>query len=706
MLGLLFNVSLTVGLALLTLWSDSQAMRALTLLTGSGNLIWLFLLLIYHQRVLVQEEAFETEQLRRDRSATGGEGIFDVEDEQLLLARRRLRWMYRWVLLGFTIAYIVALTVAALFYWSWPLGEALSSGAWTSVQHVQILAFVVGIVAFLAFLGSRYVTGMARQRDWRMLHAGATHLMGITLGAVALAAVLGIMRPFPSPIPERVLAYILRILMLALAVETTLNLILDLYRPRSAEEQPRPAFDSRLLGLFTEPGGIARSIADAINYQFGFEVSSTWFYKLLQRSVVPLIGFAILTLVAATSLVFVGSEQQAAVERFGKLRAVVGPGLHLKWPWPVETAEKVDTARLHELKIGLEPEAEEKAGAASEKLILWTNKHSQEPHLTVLVASPNLAKFLNIERPEGPGEILPGEGPSTGPAEEIRRTGGEAVPVSQLRVAVSLQYEIDEDHVYDWLRTYKDPIGMLKAIARREITRYSANVEVGEMLGGDRSRIERALWDAIQDAANERRLGVRIVFLGLQGVHPPSETAEAYEDVIGAEFKQTASVRSARADRNRRLSEMAGDVQRAEQLAASISEVNALRAREKPGVEVLKEAEQETETLFFGDAERSIRPVGGKASQLVSEARRKRWELENQAHGQASLFKSELLIQEAAPGVYAMRRYLETLAEGLQGIRKYVMAASGGEGMIRAFNLNLEDSQELPFAEQLKKPNP
>src|SRR5262249_29403785 len=104
LIGLSFTILVSVALLLLTSYSDSEALRGLTRFALVGNIIWFFLILIYHQRVLVQEEAFETEQLRRER-ATGvlGEAIFDVEDEQLLLARRRLRWMYRFVLPVFTL---------------------------------------------------------------------------------------------------------------------------------------------------------------------------------------------------------------------------------------------------------------------------------------------------------------------------------------------------------------------------------------------------------------------------------------------------------------------------------------------------------------------------------------------------------------------------------------------------------------------------
>jgi len=691
LLGLIFEIALSVFFALLTVWSRSESMRALTLLTASGVLVWLFLVLVYHQRVLVQDEAFETEQLRRERSSGAGSGaIFDVADEQLLLARRRLQWMYRWLLPAFTVAVIAALAVSGLAYWPWSLGQSLSGEGWRPVENANLLIWFAGVSALLSFLLSRYATGMARQVEWRMLGAGASYLMGVTMAGAAVAVSLAGLRLFETPRPERVVAYVLRVLLLVLAGEITLNFVLDFYRPRARGQEPRPAFDSRLLGLFTEPGGIARSIAEAVNYQFGFEVSSTWFDKLLQRSIVPLMGFGVVTLFAVSSFVFVGADQEAVVVRFGRrLEGDLGPGLHVKWPWPIDVAYRVATARIHELKIGVETDVEKREGE-TEELILWTNKTPHDPHLEVLIATPELAEFLT------PGSSLEQEAkqpPGTRPAGADSGEGGEAVPVSLLRVAVSIQYRIRE--AYDWLRTYEDPEGMLEAIADREIMRYCANVDVAGLMGPERGPIERKLWEGIQKASDQRNLGVDLVFLGLQGVHPPQETAQDFQDVIGAESKRTTSINSARADYNKRLSEVAGDMKRAERLGEAIQELHRL-ADQSGSQEDIEPARERVQTLFFGDAERGIGPVGGQAAERIVQAREKRWRWENKAHGQAVSFEEEMATRNAAPRVYEMRKYLQALAESLHEIRKYVIA-TGSDVAVQTVHMNLQDQMRAPL---------
>src|SRR5690606_7562661 len=140
------------------------------------------------------------------------------------------------------------------------------------------------------------------------------------------------------------------ILMVILGLETLLNFLLDVYRPRSPGTEPRAAFDSRLLGLISEPGGIAHSLQEAINYQFGCQVSQTWFYQLMERTLAPLVLVGVLAVWLLTCLVVVQPYERVIIERFGRQLDPgnpLGPGLHFKWPAPFELARRFNTGQLH-----------------------------------------------------------------------------------------------------------------------------------------------------------------------------------------------------------------------------------------------------------------------------------------------------------------------------------------------------------------------
>ena len=190
--------------------------------------------------------------------------------------------------------------------------------------------------------------------------------------AIALALVHFQISPLLS-----VINYVIPILLVVLGVETALNIVFDIYRPRLKGQYSRAAFDSRLLGIINEPGGIFRSVAAAMDYQFGFQVSQTWFYKLLEKAIVPLILFSAVTLYLASCLVVVGPNEEGIVERFGKPTTGdgqvrhIGPGLHLKLPWPMDIAYMHPTQQVMELHIGYEPKIDPNGDMVQEMKLLW-----------------------------------------------------------------------------------------------------------------------------------------------------------------------------------------------------------------------------------------------------------------------------------------------------------------------------------------------
>ena len=69
-----------------------------------------------------------------------------------------------------------------------------------------------------------------------------------------------------------------------MAVEMFVTLLLEIYRPRVKGKVARPLYDSRLVGLLAQPEGLFTTAAQALDYQFGFKVSETWFFQLLQKN--------------------------------------------------------------------------------------------------------------------------------------------------------------------------------------------------------------------------------------------------------------------------------------------------------------------------------------------------------------------------------------------------------------------------------------
>ncbi|GAI54786.1 unnamed protein product, partial [marine sediment metagenome] len=157
---------------------------------------------------------------------------------------------------------------------------------------------------------------------------------------------------------------------------------------------------------FNEPGGILHTAASAIDYQFGFKISQTWFYKLLEKAIVPLILFAAAALYFLSCIVVVGPDEQAIIEHFGNpVKGADGvkigvkiyePGLSLKWPWPIDKIYKYPTKRIMELAIGYKPKIDPQTGMPEREPKLWGTQHYEEEY-KLLVASRQSSATLSAD---------------------------------------------------------------------------------------------------------------------------------------------------------------------------------------------------------------------------------------------------------------------------------------------------------------------
>ena len=389
LLGLVWQVLAWAILLVVGLKFESAAAIAVSRFLAVGIPIWLVLVLVFKQIRRVASETLETAELHRAQEAGQSSALFEVGDEALLLERNKLAWMVRWFFPTITILLAIYLLGGQFLWWDWSLGSAFTEEGPSLTQEASLGMWIAIGTAFLCYLCAKTMLGFTRSvPQWQLLSAGASCLAGgawiCALFGLSLAAtsVMGVAWAEP------LFAFIVRVVLLVLGLEFALNLILDIYRPRVSGDVPRPPFDSRLLGLAAEPWDIAKSIAEAFNYQFGFEVSSTWFYKLLQRWLFPITVLAFIVVMALTGVVIVDADEEVVVERWGRLvtkpGATLKPGISFKWPFPQDVAYRVPVRRIGEVVIG---EAQEEDDDSLDKAVVWTEAHDYVPEMLLLVAA-------------------------------------------------------------------------------------------------------------------------------------------------------------------------------------------------------------------------------------------------------------------------------------------------------------------------------
>jgi regulator of protease activity HflC (stomatin/prohibitin superfamily) len=171
-------------------------------------------------------------------------------------------------------------------------------------------------------------------------------------------------------------------------------------------------------------------------------------------------------------------------------------------------------------------------------------------------------------------------------------------------------------------------------------------------------------------------LGVEIVFLGLQGIHPPPDVAGDYQKVIGAVQKKQALILGAYAERNKDLSALAGSVEDADKLYSLAAKYQ--QAKEKNRSEEIEKLANDLD-LAFAEAK-------GDIFSTLREAQSYAFEKATLARATGQRFASQLKAYRAAKEIYKQEQKLAVLEEALENIRKYVVVADQNDTQVFIFD--------------------
>ncbi len=650
---LIAGVFFFIATLVLGTWSGFSAISFIGFYLLATGLVCFVLLIQFQLRTLAEQEKLDTSRLATDDKSSTIFAEQSKQPELFAVAQKRLVLLEKW---------FIPILAALIAAYQISIGVILLNGLRSTVpdevitrQPLLCSVFLITI-AFTAFLLSRYATGMSTETKFKPLRAAGSSLLGGAVLCFIVAICLALVQ-FQFPLPLKVVSYIIPVLMILLGVETALNVVLDIYRPRLKDQYSRSAFDSRLLGIISEPGEVLHTVAGAIDYQFGFKVSQTWFYQLLERAIIPLLLLSVLVLYLLSTMVVVNPAEQAIVERFGNPLTdtnevrLYGPGILWKMPWPIDIAYIYPTEKVKEIYIGYEPKLDAKTGLPEpEKQLIWGKKHYEEEY-DLIVASP---------------------ASNVGPSEGV-------VPISLVKANIPVQYKIK--NLYDFMYNHSEPEKLLEAICYGELAQYAASAKVEadtpedfqtSILGAGRETAKQVLTERIQARANEEGLGVEIVFVGMQGIHPPVEVAEDYQRVIAAVQEQQAAVLNAQGFLNNILGNLAGSVEYAEQLYKLAVRLEQAQKTEPQAREQLAE---QLDKAFIN--------AGGNIFKTLAEAKSYAFEKATLSEADSKRFADQLKPYLAAKDIYRENLRLEVFEDDLlRKIRKYVVIADPNDSQV------------------------
>lgn len=690
LLGLATQLVFAIIVAGLGLYSQSSAMHAGAWYLFGGLPIWVALWMLYNQHRLEREEALEAEQLAQEDARAAA--LFDEAGHNLATARKRLEGFYKWGLNVVSISVAVYLLAAglALFFGNWNLidtvdGERdylrlMASALANPAVNPWMLVGFTALMSFLGFLVARYIAGMTRVKSWQLLRGGAAYLIGnvlviILLGLGTIALVL-----MQSPAVLAVLSLVIPLLMIVLGIETLLAFVFGIYRPRKADEVVRPAFDSRLLGWLTSPESLGKIVSETLNYQFGFEITKSWFYVLLGRALTPLILIGVAILLGLSCVVIVAPNQQAVITHQGVLVRIADPGVSFKMPWPLGRAKKVDVGRSQQIVIGGYDESKRIAGSAT----LWTNEHV-EGDIEYFATAPTQIDDPSVR--ESVEQELQGAEDFEADVDPAQR--GSSPLGSLISMQAIVTYNIGDLAAYVATDSASRPELMLKAIAQRHLNAIVATRQVDDLLGAGRIDAGDQLLELVRrDVAT---YGLNIQDVLLYDVHPPkdSEVADAFLQQVNALQSQKTAVENAQRDAIGTLSSAAGSRGEALRAEAAIQKLTDLRnqrdSEDAPADIEQQILDQETQI------NRLIDQAGGEAARVLADARQERWKVALAEKAESGRFAFELAAYNVAPEYFKSRYYLDAIAEAFSQSNRRVITTVPitNDSTIR---LNLEEA--------------
>lgn len=675
--GMTLQIGLTVALLIYGILGRDHTAISGALFAGIGIIAWLVLSIVFDQHRRERIEAMEADALAT--SPTAGTSVFASQADEFRPAAKRLAGLHRFFVPGVSVT--IGLLLVAIGAMRFLDGRTRLAPDEFSPPFRAGWGLGIGLaVAFMGFIFARYAAGLAKQAPWANLRAGAamavgTALIGLVIGIGNLVHLL----KGPDSL-LRWLQVLVPAFVVVIGLETFLNFLLGLYRPRKPGDIPRPAFDSRLLGFIAAPDRIAQSISDAINYQLGFNVTGGWFYQLLSKAITPLLVMGFLIVWALSCIVVVKPHQRGMILKFGAVsREDVGPGWHFKWPWPIEslyipeyvtlvngrpTVTDLTVTGMRSIDLGTPP-------PATKEPILWTNDHAGE----------EIYQFVRTGASKG---MLAPEAAQS-----------ELTDISMVSIEMPLRYSVSDVRLFDELGPPVQRDEILRTAAQREIVRFFQTVTLDDVLGGTRVQLSAKLRDRIQQAfarlnpgpdGKPRGAGVEIIFLSIDGVHPPKDTADAFEKPVQADQKLQARIESARAEEIKVLTEVVGDPELARTIVAEINELDRLRETKSTAV-TIREQEFKVQKLLENS--------GGSSAATLATARADRWTHLMKLRGLAARHEGRSAMFKAAPDVFRYDVYFSALRDSAQRARVFIVPD-------RNFMLDF-DNKEKDFGQDIFK---
>lgn len=410
------------------------------------------------------------------------------------------------------ICFIFAIVIMTLGYSYYQEFTSPFSEMQPRLENIFKASAFIACISFLLLVSGLYLRALAKG-EYSYMRGPATIML--TCSALCLAEAASLIAFTTGGVKDLLFLFLIgAILTFSVGFELLLNTFLYLFKPVHKEEIHLPPYDSRVFLLLTSTGSAWKSLNGMIDYQFGFRISESWFYKTILKLVLPFILLQILVGMLCTSFVMIPSGQLGVIERFGQpMNNGVGlePGLHFKLPWPIDEVIKVDVSRVFTIEAGHKNDDHNSIDPAKKN----TLDHYRETDLFVVK----------------------------------KKSGNENEDHLELvSISAVFQYQANSKKLIEYLYRVESIENMIQMMVHSELSSFLAEKTITSDMGNQISVWNEEFKSRFFKRVEMELPGISPIYLSLNNIHVPVELSESVNEIFIASEKKKISVYQAQAD--------------------------------------------------------------------------------------------------------------------------------------------------------------
>jgi Cu+-exporting ATPase len=247
-----------------------------------------------------------------------------------------------------------------------------------------------------------------------------------------------------------------------------------------------------------------------------FDVRDTFVHVVTRwREFVRPVGIVAVVLIVLSGVHSIGPAEVGIVERFGRrLVPDEEPGLHYRFPWPVDRLWRIQAKQIRTVEIGF------RSAAA---------KADSEPP----------AYEWNVQHRSGRFQSRP---------EESLMLAGDQ---NMMEVNAVVHYRLSRPD--EFLLRQLDGEATVRTAAEGALTSIAGTTSLDDILTTGRKQVEARVKSEIQSRVDRYAAGVEVLHVQLLDVHPSIEVVDAFRDVSGAYEEKNRMINEAEAYRNEQI---------------------------------------------------------------------------------------------------------------------------------------------------------